>query len=193
MCSPLSGTCAPRTCSTWHYALRWAWSKPKKLRSSRRCRGKLRQSSRSRRCFADVELDRVAVRERRARVGQAQRRRERAVQFQRAAHGARAAAVVWSFWLTIATKALTVRAMTEYVVTKQGATADWGSNAEGEVQEMPLSKPDGWGWPLPSVLPSQYNVMAVWQRERPDAPSASLPAAGRAQRLLKGKKRATQR
>jgi hypothetical protein len=67
--------------------------------------------------------------------------------------------------LTVATKALSVQAMTEYVVTKQGATADWGSNAEGEVQEMPLSKPDGSGWTLHSVLPSQYNVMAVWQRD----------------------------
>jgi len=55
--------------------------------------------------------------------------------------------------------------MTEYVVTKQGATSDWGSNAEGEVQEMPLSKPDGAGWTLHSVFPSQYNVMAVWERE----------------------------
>jgi hypothetical protein len=55
--------------------------------------------------------------------------------------------------------------MTEYVVTKQGATSDWGSNAEGEVQEMPLSKPDGAGWKLHSVVPSQYNVMAIWERE----------------------------
>ncbi|MES1175193.1 MAG: hypothetical protein ABUL62_12800 [Myxococcales bacterium] len=55
--------------------------------------------------------------------------------------------------------------MTEYVVTKQGARADWGSNAEGEVQEMPLSKPDGSGWTLHSVIPTQYNVMAVWERE----------------------------
>ena len=54
--------------------------------------------------------------------------------------------------------------MTEYVVTKQGATADWGSNAEGEVQEMPLSMPDGAGWKLHSVIPGQYNVMAVWER-----------------------------
>ena len=54
--------------------------------------------------------------------------------------------------------------MAEYVVTKQGATSDWGSNAEGEVQEMPLSKPDGAGWTLHSVIPSQYNVMAVWER-----------------------------
>jgi hypothetical protein len=69
------------------------------------------------------------------------------------------------FWLTIAAKTLSVRVMTEYVVTKQGATADWGSNAEGEVQEMPLSKPDGSGWTLHSVLPSQYNVMAIWERE----------------------------
>ena len=59
----------------------------------------------------------------------------------------------------------TVEAMTEYVVTKQGATSDWGSNAEGEVQEMPLSKPDGAGWTLHSVVPSQYNVMAIWERE----------------------------
>ena len=69
------------------------------------------------------------------------------------------------FWLTYTAKALSVVAMTEYVVTKQGATADWGSNAEGEVQEMPLSKPDGAGWTLHSVIPSQYNVMAVWERE----------------------------
>ena len=27
------------------------------------------------------------------------------------------------------------------------------------------SKPDGAGWKLHSVLPSQYNVMAVWERE----------------------------
>jgi len=69
------------------------------------------------------------------------------------------------FGLTDAASALTVPPMTEYVVTKQGATADWGSNAEGEVQEMPLSKPDGAGWTLHSVLPSQYNVMAIWERE----------------------------
>ena len=57
--------------------------------------------------------------------------------------------------------------MTEYLVTKQGAYADWGSNAEGEIQEMPLSKPDGEGWTLHSVIPTQYNVMAVWERETP--------------------------
>ena len=67
--------------------------------------------------------------------------------------------------MTRMTKAQTVGAMTEYAVTKQGATADWGSNAEGEVQEMPLSKPDGAGWKLHSVVPSQYNVMAIWERE----------------------------
>jgi len=55
--------------------------------------------------------------------------------------------------------------MTEYLVTKQGANAEWGINAEGEIQEMPLSKPDGDGWTLHSVIPTQYNVMAVWQRE----------------------------
>ena len=60
--------------------------------------------------------------------------------------------------------------MTEYLVTKQGAYADWGSNAEGEIQEMPLSKPDGPGWKLHSVLPTQYYVMAVWEREVPDKP-----------------------
>jgi hypothetical protein len=61
--------------------------------------------------------------------------------------------------------------MTEYLVTKQGAYADWGSNAEGEIQEMPLSKPDGPGWRLHSVLPTQYYVMAVWERETPDRPA----------------------
>lgn len=55
--------------------------------------------------------------------------------------------------------------MAEYVVTKQGATAEWGINAEGEIQEMPLSKPDGEGWTLHSVIPTPYNVMAVWERE----------------------------
>ena len=55
--------------------------------------------------------------------------------------------------------------MAEYVVTKQGATAEWGINAEGEIQEMPLSKPDGDGWTLHTVVPTQYNVMAVWQRD----------------------------
>jgi hypothetical protein len=30
---------------------------------------------------------------------------------------------------------------------------------------MPLSKPDGSGWTLHSVIPTQYNVMAVWERE----------------------------
>ena len=60
--------------------------------------------------------------------------------------------------------------MTEYLVTKQGAYADWGSNAEGEIQEMPLSKPDGPGWTLHSVIPTQYNVMAVWERETPPKP-----------------------
>ena len=69
------------------------------------------------------------------------------------------------FWLTSAAKQLKVVTMIEYVVTKQGATADWGSNAEGEVQEMPLSMPDGAGWTLHSVIPGQYNVMAVWERE----------------------------
>lgn len=64
--------------------------------------------------------------------------------------------------------------MTEYLVTKQGAYADWGSNAEGEIQEMPLSKPDGDGWRLHSVLPTQYNVMAVWERDTPARPA--LPA-----------------
>jgi len=68
--------------------------------------------------------------------------------------------------LTKAPKAQTVEIqMTEYVVTKQGANAEWGINAEGEIQEMPLSKPDGDGWTLHSVIPTQYNVMAVWQRE----------------------------
>jgi hypothetical protein len=67
--------------------------------------------------------------------------------------------------LTSAAKPLNVERMIEYVVTKQGATADWGSNAEGEVQEMPLSMPDGTGWKLHSVIPGQYNVMAVWERE----------------------------
>ena len=62
--------------------------------------------------------------------------------------------------------------MTEYRVTKQGAYADWGSNAEGEIQEMPLSKPDGAGWRLHSVVPTQYNVMAVWERELPDTVKA---------------------
>ena len=62
--------------------------------------------------------------------------------------------------------------MTEYLVTKQGAYADWGSNAEGEIQEMPLSKPDGLGWRLHSVLPTQYYVMAVWEREPPPKPAA---------------------
>jgi hypothetical protein len=68
--------------------------------------------------------------------------------------------------LTGERKAQTVESqMTEYVVTKQGANAEWGINAEGEIQEMPLSKPDGEGWTLHSVIPTQYNVMAVWQRE----------------------------
>jgi len=68
--------------------------------------------------------------------------------------------------LTGARKAQTVEIqMTEYVVTKQGANAEWGINAEGEIQEMPLSKPDGEGWTLHSVIPTQYNVMAVWERE----------------------------
>jgi len=67
--------------------------------------------------------------------------------------------------LTRAAKPLNVESMIEYLVTKQGATADWGSNAEGEVQEMPLSMPDGAGWKLHSVIPGQYNVMAVWERE----------------------------
>ena len=58
----------------------------------------------------------------------------------------------------------------QYLVTKQGAYADWGSNAEGEIQEMPLAKPDGPGWTLHSVLPTQYYVMAVWEREVPDKP-----------------------
>ena len=68
--------------------------------------------------------------------------------------------------LTRERKAQTVESqMTEYVVTKQGANSDWGINAEGEIQEMPLSKPDGDGWTLHSVVPGPYNVMAVWQRE----------------------------
>ena len=67
--------------------------------------------------------------------------------------------------MTRAAKPLNVESMIEYLVTKQGATADWGSNAEGEVQEMPLSMPDGAGWKLHSVIPGQYNVMAVWERE----------------------------
>ena len=68
--------------------------------------------------------------------------------------------------LTRGRKAQTVEnQMTEYVVTKQGANAEWGMNAEGEIQEMPLSKPDGEGWTLQSVIPTQYNVMAVWERE----------------------------
>lgn len=66
--------------------------------------------------------------------------------------------------------------MAEYVVTKQGATSDWGSNAEGEIQEMPLSKPDGAGWKLHSVVPTQYHVMAVWERERPDNPRTGIEA-----------------
>ncbi len=75
--------------------------------------------------------------------------------------------------------------MTEYLVTKQGAYADWGSNAEGEIQEMPLSKPDGEGWTLHSVIPTQYNVMAVWERETPgksaklEKPRKQLPAPKR--------------
>ena len=77
--------------------------------------------------------------------------------------------------LTVAEKARSVGFdMTEYLVTKQGAYADWGSNAEGEIQEMPLSKPDGEGWRLHSVLPTQYNVMAVWERDTPTR--AALPA-----------------
>jgi len=71
--------------------------------------------------------------------------------------------------------------MTEYLVTKQGAYADWGSNAEGEIQEMPLSKPDGEGWHLHSVLPTQYYVMAVWERDVPSkrskAPAPKKPRA----------------
>ncbi len=68
--------------------------------------------------------------------------------------------------MTSEQKAQTVKTqMTEYVVTKQGANAEWGINAEGEIQEMPLSKPDGEGWTLHSVIPTQYNVMAVWERE----------------------------
>ena len=35
---------------------------------------------------------------------------------------------------------------------------------------MPLSKPDGDGWHLHSVLPTQYYVMAVWEREVPAKP-----------------------
>jgi hypothetical protein len=74
--------------------------------------------------------------------------------------------------LTIGEKARSVGVqMTEYLVTKQGAYADWGSNAEGEIQEMPLSKPDGEGWRLHSVLPTQYNVMAVWERDTPAKPA----------------------
>ena len=63
--------------------------------------------------------------------------------------------------------------MTEYRVTKQGAYADWGNNAEGEVQEMPLSKPDDGDWKLHSVLPTQYYVMAVWQRDDSSKPAKS--------------------
>ena len=66
--------------------------------------------------------------------------------------------------------------MTEYLVTKQGAHGDWGSNAEGEIQEMPLSKPDGEGWRLHSVLPTQYNVMAVWERDTPAKPAKAVNA-----------------
>lgn len=55
--------------------------------------------------------------------------------------------------------------MMEYTVTKQGANAEWGIDAEGEIQEMPLSKPDGDGWKLHSVLPTQHHVTAVWERE----------------------------
>jgi hypothetical protein len=74
--------------------------------------------------------------------------------------------------LTVGEKARSLETqMTEYLVTKQGAYADWGSNAEGEIQEMPLSKPDGAGWRLHSVLPTQYNVMAVWERDTPDRPT----------------------
>ena len=66
--------------------------------------------------------------------------------------------------------------MTQYLVTKQGAHGDWGSNAEGEIQEMPLSKPDGEGWRLHSVLPTQYNVMAVWERDTPAKPPQAVKA-----------------
>jgi hypothetical protein len=69
--------------------------------------------------------------------------------------------------------------MTEYVVTKQGANPDWGTNAEGEIQEMPLSKPDGSGWKLHSVLPTQFNVMAVWEREENRDRSPRLEAGKR--------------
>ena len=69
--------------------------------------------------------------------------------------------------------------MTEYLVTKQGAYADWGSNAEGEIQEMPLSKPDGDGWRLHSVLPTQYYVMAVWERDTPAKPVQISKASSR--------------
>jgi hypothetical protein len=79
--------------------------------------------------------------------------------------------------------------MTEYLVTKQGAYADWGSNAEGEIQEMPLSKPDGPGWRLHSVLPTQYYVMAVWERERPDHAPAEQPPKPAVKALPSGKRR----
>jgi hypothetical protein len=85
--------------------------------------------------------------------------------------------------LTVAEKAPTLaHQMTEYLVTKQGAYADWGSNAEGEIQEMPLSKPDGEGWRLHSVLPTQYNVMAVWERDTPAKPLPSSKASTRKKR-----------
>ena len=72
----------------------------------------------------------------------------------------------WRVFVDRASEGAESRAsMTEYVVTKQGANAEWGINAEGEIQEMPLSKPDGEGWTLHSVIPTQYNVMAVWERE----------------------------
>jgi hypothetical protein len=82
--------------------------------------------------------------------------------------------------LTVAEKAPNLgHQMTEYLVTKQGAYADWGSNAEGEIQEMPLSKPDGAGWRLHSVLPTQYYVMAVWERDTPEKPIPSSKVSTR--------------
>ena len=83
--------------------------------------------------------------------------------------------------LTIGKKARSLEIqMAEYLVTKQGAYADWGSNAEGEIQEMPLSKPDGEGWRLHSVLPTQYNVMAVWERDTPVRPQKlAKPSTGK--------------
>lgn len=85
-----------------------------------------------------------------------------------------------SFSLTIVRKArkVTLQKMTEYLVTKQGAYADWGSNAEGEIQEMPLAKPDGAGWRLHSVLPTQYYVMAVWERETPAKTTPAKASSG---------------